>query len=709
MQLEALLAPRSIAILGASDRPSIGRALIDSLDRMGFAGDILPINPKYTELMGRRCYGGIAELPEAPDVVAFCVSYARVLASLKDAALKGARGAVIYDGGFAERGADGLALQAEVAGICRQAGIALNGPNCMGILNPVHNSTTYMQETRDLSRLRGNVGLISQSGSVCIGMLADLRRFGYSHVISSGNEAVVTLVDYLDALIDEPETKVIGLFVETIRHPERFVAALDRAASRGKPVVVLKVGRSARTRRAITSHTGGLAGESAVFSEVLRAHRAIEVDDLDAFTEVIAVCQGKTYPAGARLGVVTASGGQAELILDVAEQNGVALPPLPTDIREESERVIGVLTGDGNPLDAWGNGDFQKNFPHALKMLDANPLCDAVVLCTDAFDMNPMGRPERAIDYAQLVVEAARDSRKAHFLMGMRPGVMSTAQIDLLHAHGLATVGGSRQGLGAIARVGTWAAVHAPALPPRPIADGGIAGAANGLHRTTINEADSKKLLAAQGLPVTREVLVGSVDEAVTAGPEIGYPLVMKVVSDDIPHKSELGLIVVGIADEAALRAAWQTLQERVRSNASSAKVTGFLVQEMVTGGLEVFAGVSRDPEFGLMLGFGLGGVAIEVLKDFALRQLPLRAGDAAAMIAATKASTLLAGARAQQPYDIESLVACLEKFAGYAYADGDRIAEIDLNPIIVLPAGRGCRIVDALIVPRDPTHGANA
>jgi succinyl-CoA synthetase beta subunit len=251
--------------------------------------------------------------------------------------------------------------------------------------------------------------------------------------------------------------------------------------------------------------------------------------------------------------------------------------------------------------------------------------------------------------------------------------------------------------------------MHATALTPCAIADGGIARLVTGSPRTTINEADSKKLLAAQGLPVTREAIAGDANEAATVAAEIGYPLVLKVVSDDIPHKSELGLIVTGISDEAALRAAWRTLQERVHTNASTAKITGFLVQEMVTGGLEVFAGVSRDPDFGLMLGFGLGGVAIEILKDFTLRQLPLRAGDAAAMIAATKASALLAGARAQQPYDVESLIACIERFAGYAYADGDYIAEIDLNPIIVLPAGCGCRIVDALIIPREPTHGANA
>lgn len=702
MSLEALLAPRSIAILGASDRPSIGRALVESLDRLGFDGEVIPINPKYPELFGRRCYPAVDDLPRTPDVVAFCVSYARVLDGLKQAARKGARGAVIYDGGFAERGDDGKALQAEVTGICREAGIALNGPNCMGVLNPVRNSTTYMQEVRDESRLRGSVGLISQSGSICIGMLADVRRFGYTHVISSGNEAVVTLVDYLDELIAEPETKVIALFIESVRDPERFVAALDRAADCGKPVVVLKVGRSARTRSAITSHTGGLAGESRVFSEVLRSHRAIEVDDLDTFTEVLAVCQGSVLPAGERLGVVTASGGQAELILDVAEQCGLSLPALPDGIRADAERVIGPLTGDGNPLDAWGNGDFRTNFSHALASLDANPQCDAVVLCTDAFDDNPMGRPERALDYAGFIVDAAQKSRKAHFVMGMRPGIMSTAQLDLLRQHGLAAVGGSRQGLGAIAQVANWATLLASIMLARPVAGGGVAALLAAGKRASIHEADAKKVLAAQGMPVTREAVVQTVDEAVVVAKEaIGYPIVLKAVSDHIAHKSEHGLVIVDVRDEAALREAWRALEDRTRAAAASEHVAGFLVQEMVSGGIEVFAGVTRDPDFGLMFAFGLGGVAIEVLKEFALRALPLRQGDAQAMIAGTKGAALLAGARAREPYDLESLVACIEAFGAFAYAEREHIEEIDLNPIIVLPAGRGCRIVDALIVPR--------
>ena len=363
MPLDALLNPRSVAILGASERPSLGRRLIASLDQLGFDGAVYPVNPRYDTVLGRRSYPDLTALPAAPDVVACCIATPRIAETLPALARSGARAAVIYDAGFAEQGPQGRALQDEITATCTEAGIALCGPNCMGILNPHARSTTYMQEVQQPDNLAGNVGLVSQSGSICIGLLADLRRFRFSLVASSGNEAVVSSAAYIEWLIDDPNTRVIAAFIESVREPERFVAALDRAAAAGKPVVVLKVGRSERTRRAITSHTGGLAGESRVFSAVLRAHRAIEVDDMDALSEVLAVCQGARWPTGRRIAVITASGGQAELILDSAAAAGLDLPPLPPAAREKVEQVVGPITGDGNPLDAWGNGDFNTNLP----------------------------------------------------------------------------------------------------------------------------------------------------------------------------------------------------------------------------------------------------------------------------------------------------------------------------------------------------------
>ncbi|HEY7521682.1 MAG TPA: acetate--CoA ligase family protein [Methylomirabilota bacterium] len=699
MRLDALLRPRSIAILGASERPSIGRALMDSAATLGYTGRIYPINPKYTELLGRRCYASMHELPERPDVVALCVSYTRIVESFRTVAECGAAAAVIYDGGFAEHGEEGRRRQAELVGMCREAGIALCGPNCMGVLNPHDRSSVYMQEVRDPAGLAGNVALVSQSGSICIGMLADIRRFGFSHVISSGNEAVLSTAQYLEALVDDPDTRVIATFTEWIADPERYVAALDRAAAAGKPVVVLKVGRQERTRRAIGTHTGGLAGESAIFSAMLRAHRAIEVSDLDELTEVLAVCRGTRWPKGRRLAVITASGGQAELILDVATAAGLELPPLSAEARKEIERVIGPVTGDGNPLDAWGNGDYDTNMPHALATLDAVAV-DAIAFCSDSFDDAPMGRADRALGYSRLLVAAAAQSAKPHYQMNMRPGVMRREQVRFLAEHGIATIGGTRQGLGAVDLLARWAEAPRPARRPAPLHGAGVASVLDGRRRATIHEHDAKRLLAQHGVPVVREYLVQSPGEARKAAHELGYPVVLKVVADDLPHRSDVGLVVVGITEPSALDAAWTTLEQRLRVVAPQLSTAGLLVQPMVSGGVEVFAGVKRDAAFGHFLAFGVGGVAIEVLRDFALRQLPLRDGDAEAMVREIRGAPLLGPVRGGPPADVGSLVRCLEALADFAWADRADIQEIDLNPIKVLPTGHGAVVVDALIVP---------
>ena len=453
MRLEALFRPRSIAVVGASEKPTIGRRLIASLDRIGFSGSILPINPGYSTVSGRQCYVSIAELPEAPDVAVFCVGHARILDPFLAAAERGVHGAVIYDGGFAERGEDGRRLQSRIEGICREAGMALCGPNCMGVLNPHDRSTTYLQELRDPAGLAGNVGIVSQSGAVCISLLTDIRRFGFSHVVSSGNEAVLAAADYLECLVEDRDTGVIGAFIETVRHPDRFAAALDRAAALGKPAVVMQVGRTARTRHAVSTHTGGPAGEPGAVSELLRAHRAIEVSDLGEFTELLAAAQGVKRPAGRRIGVVTSSGGLAELILDIAASLDLELPPLSAAAKAEIERQVGFVTGDGNPLDAWGNGTFVENLPRALSLLDASPDHDIVVFCRDNCDDQPFENPELARTYLDLLVRAAARSSKPHYLLHTRSGVMNREQAAQLHAAGIPIVGGIREGLVAVDRL----------------------------------------------------------------------------------------------------------------------------------------------------------------------------------------------------------------------------------------------------------------
>jgi acyl-CoA synthetase (NDP forming) len=489
------------------------------------------------------------------------------------------------------------------------------------------------------------------------------------------------------------------MFLESIREPERFVAGLDRAADAGKPVVVIKVGQSQRAQQAVSTHTGGLAGESRVFSEVLRAHRAVEVSDLDEMAEVVAAGQCTRKPNGTRAGVVTASGGKAELILDLVADASIELPPLSKAKLQEAAQAIGHFAGDGNPLDAWGNGDFTKNFTYALELFNESPDHDLVVLSSDGSDGNPVGDPERELRYAKLLADVARSKSKPHYLMGTRSSVMDQSVVDFLKTQDIPVLGGTRQGLGAITKLAT-----ARKPRPAPLSAGRERRAlAEQGSRRSVNELAAKVLLGAAGVPVCRERPVESAVEAIATAKEFGFPVVLKVVADDILHKSEHGLVAIGIGSAAELDQAWQRMQTSLVALPASDAARRFVVQEMVRGGIEVFAGVKRNADFGLVLAFGLGGIAVEITNDVVLRMLPLRDGDAYAMVAGVRAAALLQGARAKQPYDIPALVDCIEQFARFAWSERDFVEEIDINPIIVLPAGQGCKVVDALIIPRSP------
>ncbi len=671
---------------------------MEALDKLGFEGEVYPINPRYPEVLGRPCYGDISDIPADVDAIVFCVNHTRVLEPFRQAAAHGIGGAVILDAGFAESGDEGKALQAEIADIAHAVDMAVCGPNCMGVLSPHQKACLYTSVLQDPAQLAGNVALITQSGSIALGLLTDCRRFGFSHLISAGNEAVTTTADYIEFLADDPNTKVIATFTEAIREPERYVAALDKAADNGKPVVVLKVGKSARAQNAIVGHTGGLAGASRVVSAMLKRHRAIEVDDMEELTEVLACCQGTRWPAGPRIGVLTGSGGQAELILDICSEQSIDLPELSAAGRSSAAEVIGSVSGDGNPLDAWGSGNFQETFPRAFSVLDNEERIDSVVMYSDTNDGQPMA-PTR---YIPFLVDASKASAKPHYYMTTRHGLFRTEFVEDVRTGDAAVLSGIRPGMLAIARMGRWAEpaqdmrATIPDLAAETVSRLRFAGAAG----KPINEYNAKSMLGEFGLPVVAEATGATETDLVTDAGRIGYPVVLKIVSDSIPHKTEYGLVEVGIDGEETLRAAYRRMQERLKTLPETPPDAQAVVQKMIAGGVEVFAGVSRDPDFGLTLAFGLGGVMIDLIEDVALRPLPLRENDVEAMIAETLAGKVLKGVRGRPPADLAALTTAIYGLGDFAWAARQEIDEIDLNPIIVLPEGEGCVIVDALIVP---------
>jgi acyl-CoA synthetase (NDP forming) len=435
--------------------------------------------------------------------------------------------------------------------------------------------------------------------------------------------------------------------------------------------------------------------------------------------------QGRHWPHGRRIGVVTGSGGQAELILDVANTAGIELPPLQPDDRAEVERVVGTITGDGNPLDAWGAGDFRTNFPHALNVLGASGRYDAIALCGDGSDAQPLANPGNNPVYIDILNAAASRADRPFYYLTTHAGVFRQDQVRLLREGPATMLSGSRQGLLAIDKLARWNELRRPRRGVAVVVDA-LTRAAG---RPTINEHDAKAMLAAAGVQVTAERLVATPEEAETAAAAIGYPVVLKVISDDIPHKTEFGLVEIALPDAASLRAAWDRLSARLlgahlqgprlqgahlqgpglQDVRSAPRIAGFLVQQMVPGGVEAFVGVKRDTDFGLVLALGLGGVLIEVIGEAALRPLPLADGDVEAMLAELPiASKLLAGVRGAPAADVAALTRAVYAVADFAYAARDHIEELDVNPIKVLPDGQGCLALDALIIPCAPAAAAS-
>ena len=700
MSTHRLLNPRSIAIYGASERPDgVSERIIRSLEVLGYPGEVFLVNPRYERILGHKTFQSLDDLPRGIDVVAFCVGRSRVLEAFRDLPGRDVGAAVVYAGGFAESGPEGRAAQNELAEIARTKDIAVCGPNGMGVMNLHAKMTCYMLNLREPANLVGNVGLITHSGSIVNCLLVDSRRFGFSSVISCGNEAVTTVAELIEELVEDPQTRIIAACLEKVTDAGRFATALDKAAANEKPVVVLRTGRSAKARQAILAHTGSLAGEARLFSEVLARHRAIEVPTIDAMAEMLAAFQGRRQPQGRRIGLISESGGFCELIHDCAEENDIVLPaPTATTAERVDAVVTDPISSMQNPIDVWGTGGFAGPLSEIIGAYGTDPNFDSIaVAISDTRD----GQATRPYDSLQSIIEGAGRLEKPVFVLHSRSGQHRREEVEQIHKIGIPIVGGFIEGLRAIDRVGKWGADRSsryrkhrdiPALNERLSSDS---------NRKTINEYDAKKLLALAGLPVISERKVIDLDEALRAAHDFGFPVVLKMLSDAIVHKTEHGLVAVNIETDAQLKDSWHQMSDKLAGLDIERGQAFGLLQPMIKGGTEMFAGIARDPEFGLYIAAGLGGVLIETIKDIALRPLPLVDGDAESMLSETIAGRVFSGVRGGPPLDNEAFYDCVYRLADFALTAEPMIQEIDLNPIIVRENGLGCTIVDALIVPR--------
>lgn len=693
--LDALFKPRSIAIFGASDDVTkIGGRPLQFLQKYGYAGAIYPINRKGGTVQSLRAYAGVGELPEVPELAVVAVPPDGVLEVVQACAARGVRAAVILTAGFSEMGEEGARLQRAIGEVARRSGMRVVGPNCLGSIGvPEKSIATFSVALESALPAAGPVGIVSQSGNLgsYTMRLAAERGIGISRLLTTGNECDVDIADAIASLARDPGTSVILCCMETCRNGAKLLRAMAMAREAGKPLVVLKVGVSAAGSEAAASHTAALAGSDAVFDVVLRNGGALRVPSIEQLLEVghaISVVGADRAPKGNRTALMTASGGFGVLMADAASMHGLALPKLSA---RTQERIVAALpfASAANPVDMTAQVSSRPELlVQALSAVADDESCDALILQSAyAFQL-----PRLRDVYIAALEQLRRDHPSRLVLLCCKPPREVAAQLHGMGFPTVETIDAACATLAALVRLGTRGeALRSEAVPaPKdPLSAEAFA-----------NEAGAKAALAQAGLPVLREITASNRDAALAAAREIGFPVVLKIVSPDIAHKTEVGGVVVGVGSEAQLLHDYDELLARVAQKAPRARIDGVLVAQMARGGTELILGTKKDPVFGPVVMVGLGGIFAEVFKDVALQLAPVSETQAAAMLRSLKAFALLDGARGRPRADVQAAAHAVASLSRFAARHADAVAEIDINPLVVLDEGQGAFALDALLVP---------
>ena len=688
--LDPLLAPRSVAVVGASSDPTrIGGRPIAYMLARGFQGRIMPVNPNRPTIQGLPAYASVADLPEAPDVAIVAVPAAVAVEAVDQLGARGVKAAIVFSAGFAEAGEAGGAAQARMAGVARRHGMRMAGPNCLGLFNDrIGFYGLFSSSLENGYPPPGRIGVASQSGAygTHVFAVARDRGIGTPIVVTTGNEADVTVGDVVGWMVDDPGIDVIAVYAEGIRDGASFVAALEAARAARKPVVVMKVGRSALGRATARSHTASIAGDDAVTEAVLAEFGAIRARSTEEMLDIAQLATRRIYPAGNTLGMITVSGGAGVLVSDAAEALGLPMPPMPPDSQARLVALV-PFAAPHNPVDctaqAFNDLSLVGRFMHSM-------VADGGYGSVLAFFTQVGG----AASIAPRLREQLAAVRQAHPDRLYVLSVLASPELVAgYEADGYTVFADPTRATVAIHAMGVLgdAFARAPALPPPAVA-------AIVLPDAPPDEAQAKRLLAAAGIEAAPERACADVAAALAAAEALGFPVVMKVLSADIPHKSEIGGVLLDVASPAAVRDGFALLLRRAAEAAPAARVEGVLVARQLRGGVECIMGIHRDPVFGPVAMFGLGGIFVEILRDVAFRRCPFGEDVAEAMIRGIRAAPLLLGARGRPVADIAALARMLSRLSAFAHQAGPRLAAIDLNPVIALPAGEGAYAVDAVI-----------
>jgi len=702
--IKALLRPRAIALVGVSAKGGTGARILESNERFGFAVPTWPVNPNYAEIAGKRCYRSLKELPEVPDCVVISVPAEAVVDVVGEAAAAGIRAAFIISEGFADAANDaGRERQARLVKLARQADMAVAGPNCMGIASLAHGFAATMADVSGLATA-GGISLVSQSGGL-LNSFAELtanRGIGVNYLISSGNEAVLEMADYIAYLADDPATSVIACIMEGAKDARAFRAAVE-AAARRKPMVVLKLGRSEFGQRATLAHTGTLAGRHEAFAALFRQNGVALVESIDALVETAALFDLAPLPGGDRVVMMTVSGGATSLIGDLGEAAGINFPPIAEATNRQVQQILGVERPFGNPLDTVGLPRLRRdgNITRVVEALLADDSIDVIGL---VLGMRAEGWDSHQ-DLVDRLAAAAKGAAKPVLIVSFMSNSLTRHWRGYARTHALPILEDLERGLAAVRHLVDYAAFRRRRAEPSRGAQVTPLDLAALPARRVLTEAESKTILAKAGLPVTREELARNPEEAVRIAASIGAPVALKIQSPEIPHKSDVGGVHLGARTAAEVEAAARQVLANAKRHCPQAVIDGILVQEMVADGVEFILGMTYDEQFGPLIVCGAGGVTVEVFKDGAVLLPPFGKEEVAEAIGRLKSAKLLAEFRGAPARDIEALAECCAAFARFVVATDGRFAAIDLNPVFVCSRGCGVRIADALIEMREPAR----
>jgi acetyltransferase len=687
--LSPFFTPAGVAVIGASSNPlKLSYGILKNLKENGYTGGVYPVNPSSSEILGLRCYPAIGSVPDPLELAVIVVPAPAAAQVVDECGQRGIRAAVLITGGFKEVGQGGAELEQQVLQIAAQHSMRIIGPNCVGLMNLYTGlNATFISGMPD----RGGIGFLSQSGAICGGVVDFVqgKKVGFSHFISLGNEADVTETDIIEYLGDDPHTRVIAAYVEEIRDGRRFLETARRV-SRFKPIVMIKAGRSDAGARAVSSHTGSLAGSYSAYQAAFTQAGVIEVENFSELFDVAVALDFQPLPAGGNTVILTNAGGPAALASDSLAAHGFKLVDLSEDTRATLRSFLNPAAQVANPVDMLG-GALPEEYAKSIRAVLEDPNVDSAL---------PILVPQAVVDtagVAQSIVDASAAASKPVLATIMGDKSVSAARL-ILQGNRIPMYTYPEAApivLAAMRRYRTWRdAAAEPAVALNGVDGAAATRALTASSTLVMGEAESRPLLGAYGIPLVPAIQAAAPEEAAQAAERLGYPVVMKIVSPQLLHKSDAGGIRLNLRTAAEVSNAFTEMTRSIHSARPETQIDGVLVEKMAPHGTEVIVGMQRDPGFGPLMMFGLGGIYVELFRDVSFRLAPLTRSDARQMIDQTRAGRLLTGFRGSAPADVDAIIDVLLRLSHLAL-DLPAIHEIEINPLLVYEKGRGALALD--------------